>query len=170
MLLLHQSLSPKTHKSEKEWCILPESFLLCSWDGEATWDHIHQSYTPVLENFSQELKEKSEEEVPVMLKVKICHLWILLREVERLFFFFLLQCTDFIFRSQSHFHWVTNFLHMQLGEEGWRGFPDLNERVLQRKLIYKTASFMRSRITNCSHNRKRSGRTIMTIHWQFEKR
>lgn len=128
-----------------------------------------ESCTPMLEGFSQVLKEKSDEKVPVMLKLKVCQLWTLHREVGRSFFV-LLKCLDLIFKSQSHFHWMTNFLCMQLREEGWRGLPDLNERVLQRKLIYKPASFMRSRITNCSHNRRRSGRTIMTVHWQFEKR
>ena len=43
MMLLRQSLSPKAQKSDKELCVLTESFLLHSWDSEAAWGQIHHT-------------------------------------------------------------------------------------------------------------------------------
>lgn len=56
----------------------------------------------MLEDFSQELKEKSGDKVPVMLKLKIDQRQILLNKVESLFF------SSKMYRlhiyCQSHFH------------------------------------------------------------------
>lgn len=66
------------------------------------------------EDFSQELKQKNDEKVPLVLKLKIYHLG----EVDRTFFsFFPSKMHRFHIHVSVTFGWVIIFFLMQQGED-----------------------------------------------------
>lgn len=67
----------------------------------------------MFEDLSQGLEEKVDEKLPVILKSKMCQVGIPSQRWRDLCFFSKL----YRFKSQSHFHWMTNLLRMHLEEE-----------------------------------------------------
>lgn len=134
MLLLHESLPLKL----KKLYTFPESFMFFSWEDKRLHEVIFNILNRKLYSNAWWFQPRTKREKwwESTCYAEIQNMPALNPTQEGRYIFFLLKCVHFIFNSQSHFHLVTNFPHMQLGEEGWR-FPNLNKRVLHRKLICK---------------------------------